>query len=128
MLKEHATMFLEEIVLKLCRNDVEGFVASSNRHDQEVRETLEENSFYSRRKNFMPTLKTGDTVVGLKFKQNSIEENHIKNPNEIHSSHRKPLKRTLSIRQQATQGVWGKYSRIRALATRNFLTLIRSPM
>jgi hypothetical protein len=87
LLVQHHALRLEEIILKLCRNDVEGFEVSSSNHDQTVRQE--------------------NAVV--------IEENKAKNS-------------TLSIRKQANQGIYRKYSRIRALAIRNFLTLVRSPM
>jgi ABC-type multidrug transport system permease subunit len=126
LLQEHHAVLLEEIVLKLCKNDLAGFGES---HHEEVRETLAENSFYSRRKHFIPALKSdkknGSAVVGLKFKQNSADEN---NQSEAVQPQKKALSRTRSIREQATQGIWGKFSRIRAVAVRNFLTLLRSPL
>ncbi|XP_021950773.1 ABC transporter G family member 23 isoform X2 [Folsomia candida] len=133
LLAEHHCVMLDEIVLKLCRNDTTEFGESNH---EEVRQALTENSFYSRRKNnFKPAIKAEReeevAVRGLKFKQqNSIDENLNKNQkeNETSQAQRRPLKRTMSIREQATQGIWGKYSRIRALAIRNSLTLLRSPL
>jgi hypothetical protein len=115
LLKENHAVLLEDIVLKLCKLDKGGFGES---HHEEVRQTIAENSFYSRRKAAITP-----PVVGLKFTQTSELNSDL----GIQNKHTK-LHRKRSIREQATQGIWGKFSRIRALAIRNFLTLLRTPM
>lgn len=131
LLKEHNTVLLESIVLKLCRNDMSGFGES---HAEQVKQTLAENSFYSRRKNnFKPAVKLEitkeeDAVVGIKIQ--AIDENLNINANNNQNTlqGKRPLQKTMSIREIAAQGIWGKYCRVRALAVRNAFTLLRSPL
>jgi hypothetical protein len=133
LLREHNTTLLEDIVLKLCKKDTKSFGQAG---EDEVAQTLEETSFYSK-KRLMPlkksdkAKKTGDSVVGLTFKQTGIDENqNSKSDKEkaCNLTNRKVLRRRQSFKDQASEDLWSKYSRIRAVTIRNALNLLRNPM
>jgi len=133
LLKEHNTSLLEDIVLKLCKNDTTSFGENG---EDEVSQTLQATSFYSRKKLMPHQKKKADklrkdenSVVGLTFKKAQIDENQNNSkPPHVLPENPKVFKRQSSFRDQAKEGLWAKFSRVRAVTIRNTLNLLRNPM
>jgi len=150
LLKEHNAQLLEDIVLKLCRNDLSPSLDShknpvgngngngnnnnngkNGKKNDLVAEALSEISFYSRINKMLP-LSRGykhemnadkPEVVGLKF-QKTAPIGDAEPVRRRHSS----LKRRQSFIDTLSDDMWFRVSRIRALTVRNYLNFFRNPV
>lgn len=149
LLQEHKAHLLEDIVLKLCRNDLSPSLESYNGPKKNnnlkngngiegnkgdlVREALSEISFYSRVNKMLPMLSRSHKqnemsegkpgVIGLKFQKTApIGDNEP--PKRKHSS----LKRKQSFIDNLSDDIWFRASRVRALTIRNYLNFFRNPV
>lgn len=142
LLQEHKTNLLEDIVLKLCRNDlspsIEDSAKNSNKNGTKgndlVREALSEISFYSRVNKMLPMISRNHKqkemnepskpgVIGLKFQKTVPIGDH-----EPPKRRRSSLKRSQSFIDTLSDSLWFRVNRIRALAVRNYLNFFRNPM
>lgn len=149
LLKEHKAHLLEDIVLKLCRNDLSPSIedsAKKNNNDSSVnkngiggtkgdlvREALSEISFYSRVNKMLPMLSRNHKqnemsegkpgVIGLKF-QKTVPIGDREPMKKRHSS----LKRRQSFIDNLSNDMWFRASRVKALTIRNYLNFFRNPV
>lgn len=143
LITEHKANLLEDIVLKLCRDDLETLDDDESkpcgRMGNIVREALREISFYSKPSKLLPLnqrhqtaeviSEPGQEVVGVKFKRMTTAIGD----KEVRFSVRKPRRPSTILRKNSfidtlTDDTWFRIMRIQALTVRNYLNFIRNPI
>jgi hypothetical protein len=113
LLQEYGSIFLEDIVVQLCKKD--------NNEVDEIALALHDASFYSGTR--ARTFSASNNVRGLTFKRRgSIPEDTYQYSFRESIEVEQPRKETLASKGRQ------KLSRIRALTIRNVLSLWRNPM
>jgi len=119
--REYNTPMLEDIVIRLCKND-------SNSINDEITQGLNEVSFYSR-SNLVPSMNKKSTgqnrrVVGLSFKKTDDESNCCAESGRENVASGTSCSQLEMCKEKGRQ----KWSKIKALVMRNKYNLMRNPM
>ncbi|OXA56684.1 ABC transporter G family member 20 [Folsomia candida] len=122
LLEEHQADLLEDIVLKLCRNEVK-------KPTDEVSEAIQEMSFYTQQQisGQSSNGKNGasNAVVGLKFKPRSPDDDNIVMQQRNRSQ---SIRRRQSVIETVNNSFARQSDKVFSLVRRNFLTLFRNPI